>query len=234
MPRKDDGGLLSLADLLAIVDHELGNIATVILALATRLDQRWDCLAENERRDLARRVASEADALTTLLKNLRVLRAGGPFADGVSSEDLVDPSPVLTRLADDLRLATPAHQLVVDIEGSLPPMPLDVPRLGQEVRNVVGNAAKFSAAGSAIEVRVRRSGPWLELTVDDAGPGIPPEDRERVFHKFVQLDPTRPGTGLGLFISRAIVDALGGEMSIGESPAGGCRVCVRLPIEGAR
>jgi signal transduction histidine kinase len=70
----------------------------------------------------------------------------------------------------------------------------------------------------------------LEITVDDAGPGIAPADRERVFDKFVQLDPSQPGTGLGLFISRAIVESLGGEVSIGESPAGGCRVCLRLPI----
>jgi two-component system sensor histidine kinase KdpD len=221
---------LSAEDFLAIVDHELGNVTTVLVALTHTLDRRWEHLTSEERRDLSRRVASQADALVTLLTNLRLLRTGGGFA-GAPGHTTLDPDPAqtLTRIGDDLRVATPSHELVVEVPPDLEPMPLDAGRLAQVLRNLVANAAKFAPAGTTIEVRAKSDGPWLQLTVDDAGPGIAPEDRERVFDKFVQLDPARPGTGLGLFISRAIVTGLGGELTIDESPAGGCRVCLRLP-----
>jgi signal transduction histidine kinase len=228
----DRGGSdLTPEDLLAIVDHELGNVTTVIVGLAHSLDRRWDEMTEDERRQLVRRVAAQANTLATLLTNLRILRRGGVFATELGADQLdPDPARTLRSLVEDLQLATPNHDVVGHVPPDLPAPPLDVGRLGQVLRNLVGNAAKFAPAGSSIDVRAARSGPWLEITVDDAGPGIAPADRERVFDKFVQLDPSQPGTGLGLFISRAIVESLGGEVSIGESPAGGCRVCLRLPI----
>jgi signal transduction histidine kinase len=227
----DDNRELSAEDLLAIVDHELGNVATVIVALSHLLDRRWEETPDSERRQLVRRVAAQADALATLLTNLRVLRRGGAFGSGTDAEQLdTDPSGTLTSLVEDLQVATPSHVVLGQIPADLPPVPLDVSRLGQVLRNLVANAAKFAPGGSSIEIRAQRVGPWLELTVDDGGPGIAPADRQRVFDKFVQVDPNRPGAGLGLFISRAIVESAGGEISIGDSPAGGCRVCVRLPI----
>lgn len=225
---------LSADDLLSIIDHELGNLTTVIVALAATLERRWDELSEGDRRDMARRLASQAAELATLLGNLRQLRAGGAFADAPATRGVDSaPSTTLAAIAEDVRLVAPSHRVAVDVEPGLPAMRLDSGRLAQVLRNLVANAAKFAPVGSVIDIRVRSVGDSLELTVDDAGPGIPPQDRERVFDKFVQLDPGRPGTGLGLFICQAIVAGLGGKITIGESDSGGCRVCIRLPLARA-
>lgn len=236
MPQSSDGHGhdLSADDLLAIIDHELGNITTVIVALATALERRWQETSDEDRRAVARRLASQAVELATLLGNLRRLRAGGGFADELATHAVDhDPSATLAAIAEDLRLAAPSHRVAIHIEPGLPPMRMDGGRLGQVLRNLVANAAKFAPVGSTIDVRARLDGDTLELTVDDAGPGIAPEDRDRVFDKFVQVDPARPGAGLGLFICRAIVEGLGGEIAIGESPARGCRVSIRLPLVAA-
>jgi signal transduction histidine kinase len=77
----------------------------------------------------------------------------------------------------------------------------------------------------------------VELSIDDDGPGIPADDRQRVFERFVRLDAARTkgdgGTGLGLAIAHDIVVAHGGAIAIGEAPIGGARVTVTLPSAGA-
>ena len=74
---------------------------------------------------------------------------------------------------------------------------------------------------------------WVEIAVEDDGPGIPPDQRDRVFDRFHRLDSARArgkgGAGLGLAIARAIVEAHGGRISAGASPEGGARVAFRLP-----
>jgi two-component system osmolarity sensor histidine kinase EnvZ len=97
--------------------------------------------------------------------------------------------------------------------------------------NLVENAARF---GSMIEVSARRLERTIELTVDDNGPGIPKDERENVFKPFVRLDhsrnPATGGAGLGLSIARDIVHAHGGEIALLESPRGGLRVRLTIPV----
>lgn len=98
----------------------------------------------------------------------------------------------------------------------------DPGRLAQVVRNLVTNAAKYSPAGSAIEIGLERADGRAVVAVRDHGPGVPAEERERLFQKFARLSTaggTR-GSGLGLFISRGIVQDHGGDLSA-EWPADG-------------
>lgn len=217
-------------EFLAVVDHELGNLVTVVIGLSSALERRWDTLDEVDRRDLARRTAAQAAELGTLLANLRTLRHGQATPAGDTIVDQ-NPSQTLTDLVEDLRHAAPEHQLVAAIEPSLPPMRLDAGRLGQVLRNLVTNAAKFAPRGSTVRLSAAVAGDRsLTITVEDTGPGIPTDRRDEVFDKFVQLDPTRSGTGLGLFISRAIIESLGGKIWIDQAPHGGCLACVTLPL----
>jgi signal transduction histidine kinase len=103
--------------------------------------------------------------------------------------------------------------------------------LGQVVRNLLDNAVRH--ARERVAVAVRREGSRVLLTVDDDGAGIPPEERERVFDRFVRLDEARArddgGSGLGLAIVREISRAHGGEATVTGSPLGGARFVVDLP-----
>lgn len=107
-------------------------------------------------------------------------------------------------------------------------------QLERAVRNLGDNAARHARTALAIGV-VRRDG-CAVLTVDDDGPGVPPDDRERIFERFVRLDEGRArsggGSGLGLAIVREIVRAHGGEVILTDSPLGGLRAEVRLPAVG--
>ena len=97
--------------------------------------------------------------------------------------------------------------------------------------NLVSNAARFA---KSISITGHRDHRWLTLTVDDDGPGIPQDMREEVFRPFLRLDDARNqdegGTGLGLAIARDIARAHGGDITLGESPMGGLRATVRIPV----
>jgi signal transduction histidine kinase len=106
--------------------------------------------------------------------------------------------------------------------------------LAQVVRNLVDNAARH--ADHRIALTVREDGGTVELVVEDDGSGIPEEDRERVFERFVRLDEARArdagGSGLGLAIVKEIVAASGGTVAVTSSALGGARFVVRLPARG--
>ena len=97
--------------------------------------------------------------------------------------------------------------------------------------NLVSNAARFA---SSIAITGHRDHRWLTVTIDDDGPGIPPDLREEVFKPFLRLDDARNqdegGTGLGLAIARDIARSHGGDITLGDSPLGGLRATVRVPV----
>ena len=115
----------------------------------------------------------------------------------------------------------------------------DPDRLAQALRNLIGNAIEHTDAEDGL-VRLSRpqrlgpgSGESLRFVVEDDGPGIPPEQRERVFDRFHRTDAARDrasgGTGLGLAIVRAIAEAHGGRVGASASAAGGARIELELP-----
>jgi two-component system osmolarity sensor histidine kinase EnvZ len=97
--------------------------------------------------------------------------------------------------------------------------------------NLVSNAARF---GSSIAITGHRDHRYLTVTVDDDGPGVPPAMREEVFKPFLRLDHARNqnqgGTGLGLAIARDIARSHGGDITLSDSPLGGLRATVRVPV----
>lgn len=115
----------------------------------------------------------------------------------------------------------------------------DEHRLRQILLNLLGNAAKFTSDGAIIagirRLEVNDGLEMIEFAINDSGPGIAPEDRERIFEDFVTLDPSydrkTSGSGLGLAIVRRIAQAMGGEMGVGSSILGGARFWFRLPLE---
>lgn len=221
-------------DMLAVVSHELRTPLTPIKASAQLLRRRWERLSAEQRASLLEQVEQRADHLTRLVEDILVV---AQLSDGSTSGVAV--RPVRTDLVRHLRdmvdqaiAAHDQHEVSFDAPETLPVV-TDPLRVRQVIDNLLENACKYSPAGSPVRLGVEVDGDDVVLTVADRGRGIAPEDRERVFERFERVeDPLvmeTSGTGLGLYIVRATVSALGGTVALDSALGEGTTVTVRLP-----
>ncbi|MGW2665793.1 sensor histidine kinase [Nocardia tengchongensis] len=172
----------------------------------------------------------EAERMRLLIEDLLTLAAADESGLEVRGDD-VDLDDLAGAQVQALR-ARGDHTVRAAIE----PVRIrgDQPKLARVLRNIAENAAAH--ARSTVAVTVLRDGEFGRVIVDDDGPGIAAADRERVFGRFVRLEADRAratgGSGLGLAIVAEIVAAHGGSVTIGESPWGGARFVVALPVAG--
>lgn len=217
------------AALFSSVTHDLRTPLAAIKACATSLLDPGVVFDAAQRKDLLTTIAEESDRLNRLIANLLSLsrlRAGTLVEDKTAApvEDVIEAAVA--------RLRKRGGTILVDDAGVLPPVPMDLLQIDQVVSNVLENALRFSADGVPVEISARAADGFIEVAVADHGPGIRPEDRERVFQEFFRGDDAgdQGGVGLGLAISRAIVEAHGGTMWVAETPGGGATVGFRLPL----
>jgi CheY-like chemotaxis protein/anti-sigma regulatory factor (Ser/Thr protein kinase) len=126
-------------------------------------------------------------------------------------------------------------QFSTDLSPDLPAFSFDSLRVKQVLYNLLSNAIKFTPRGGRVALEVRRLDDRVSLSVADTGAGMKPEDLTRLFQPFVQLEPsaTRPeGTGLGLALSKRLVELHGGQIQVESEPGKGSRFFFTLPLEG--
>ena len=159
-----------------------------------------------------------------------MLEAYLAFARGDMGEQ---PGPTdIGGLLEELRLDSErhGHRASVNFHGQ-PDVTVRPAAFKRCLANLVGNASRFA---STVAITGHRDHRWLTVTVDDDGPGIPPQMREDVFKPFLRLDDARNqdegGTGLGLAIARDIARSHGGDITLSDSPLGGLRATVRVPV----
>ena len=195
-------------------------------------------VSEDRVADVMGRIESEAARLGTLAKALLAqarLDEGRPLEP--SDVDLTE----LARSAQSDLLALD-HKRTVQLEDTAgptgqPPQSVilrgDCDQLAQMVTNLVGNAARYTPAGSPVEIAAGWDGDWAVFELRDHGPGVSEADRERVFERFYRTDASRArslgGSGLGLSIAAGIVEAHRGRISLSETAGGGLTVRVELP-----
>jgi two-component system osmolarity sensor histidine kinase EnvZ len=160
----------------------------------------------------------------------RMLEAYLAFAKGDTGEQ---PAPTdMPEFLEELRADAErhGHKASVSFYGH-PLVTVRPAALRRCLGNLVSNASRFA---KAISITGHRDHRWLTVSVDDDGPGIPAEMRDEVFRPFLRLDDARNqdegGTGLGLAIARDIARAHGGDITLGDSPMGGLRATVRVPV----
>lgn len=219
------------AALFSSVTHDLRTpLASIKASVTSLLDDDAVYDAEQER-ELLRTVLEESDRLNRLVGNivdLARVRAGAlvPAKGLTAIEDVLDS--VLHRMKPSFTDVTVRTIVRPDI----PDIPIDPVQIDQVLSNLLENAVRFSSPGGEVLVSVS---PWrgsVQVRVADQGPGIPTEDRERVFEAFYRRDvgDGRGGSGLGLAIARAIVLGHGGRIWIEGAPSGGTAVVFELPI----
>lgn len=150
---------------------------------------------------------------------------------------------VVQQVVQDQRPAAEAAglRLTSRLAGGLPQVETDGARVRQILDNLVSNAVKYTPRGGEVTVTAElrdedapRPGDWLAIDVADTGPGIPTEDRDRIFEEFYRRDgpEPEPGTGLGLAIARSIARLLGGEITLDSTPGAGSTFTLWLPTSG--
>jgi signal transduction histidine kinase len=216
-------------DLTQLFVHEVRTPITIIQGCAATLNRALDHL---DRRNLTKM----AEAIERSAVRLGELIASFQDAEAFSG----DPSELRR---ERFELGAFANQVLKDLEPLTNPHPTgvlvakevvvsaDPVRLRQVITNLVGNAAKFTPATSAIRVTVERIDKTAQLSVTDSGPGIPEGRRDEIFERFARVDPSVPGAGLGLWVSRAIAGAHGGDLTVTSSTEGGACFVLTIPAE---
>lgn len=216
---------------ISIVSHELKTPVALIKGYVSTLrreDASWD---PEIIQDSLKVIEEEADRLAVMIENLldaSRLQAGGLT---LKKSDLSLPE-LARRVAQRMQTQTSSHRIVVDFPDDFPIVLADEGRLQQVLTNLIGNAIKY-APGGEIRVHGEARGNQIIVCVSDQGPGINPEDVPHVFDRFYrnpEAAKKTKGAGLGLYLSRAIIEAHGGRIWVDSHPGQqGARICFTLP-----
>ena len=218
--------LRSHRDLEQSVAHEL-RTPLAQLKFDLELARTTDSVAEREARfdDMSRDVNDLEDLVSELLV-LANLREAPPYnPKAVPSRELM--GDVLRRANEEMRTA--GRSVAIEAPRNLPEtLSCDAKYMSRALVNVLRNAVRY--AGTKVAVTVENAGERIAIHVDDDGPGVPPEHRDRLFEPFTRLENSRGrdtgGVGLGLAIVKSVAEWHGGEARISDSPLGGARVSI--------
>jgi signal transduction histidine kinase len=215
---------------IGVISHELRTPITTIYGLSKMLRQRIDTLSPDVRAQAIEDVEAEADRLYRLVEDLLVLsRAERGRVDIARDPILV--GHVLRRAIDAEASRWPARRFVLDLQPDLPIVLGEETYVEQVVRNLLTNAAKYSEAGSTVVVEARATDEVVVRVLDE-GVGIGDDDVSHVFELFYRSEAvTRKasGAGIGLFVSRQLIEAMGGRMWAISRPEGGAEVGFAMP-----
>jgi two-component system sensor histidine kinase KdpD len=217
--------------LLSSVSHDLRTPLAVVTGATSALLDEHGPRDPAVRRELLQTVHEEALRLNRLVRNLldmtrleagalKVKKELGPIEEIVGA--------ALGRMDDRLR----GREVRTDIPADLPLVPFDSALIEQVLINLLDNAAKYTPEGSPLEVGAHVRDGTIEVEVADRGPGVGPNDTERIFEKFFRVrEAEGGGAGLGLTICRGIVTAHGGRMWVQAREGGGASFRFTLPLE---
>lgn len=214
-------------DFLVGVAHDLRSPLAGIIGFARILRDLEAVESDPMARDAVEFIAAESQRLSDLVAQLVDL---GRVDLGEANLDLepLDLTKLAGQAVETARSRFPSHRFVlyardeVRIEG-------DLVRIHRVVTNLIENAAVHGPSGGLVTVEVGSDDGTAVLAVSDRGSGVPDGERSRIFERFVRLDGAGGGTGIGLYLVKALVDAHGGEISVIDAPGGGARFEVRIP-----
>jgi len=221
------------ADFVSLVSHELRSPMAAVIGAARTLEQRWRELSAEQRQSFLALIADEtnrlADLVGDVLDTSRI--EAGTFTYSFGDVDVGD---LARETAAAATVGQDEVQVRTTVRDPLPPVRGDAERLRQVLRNLVENAVKYSADGGEVRVTAYAHGGRVLVDVTDEGPGVAREHQGLIFEKFGRVNSGgqgKPGSGLGLFISRSIAEAHGGSLEVHSNPKRGATFTLTLPAQ---
>lgn len=219
----------------SILTHELRSPMTAINGYALLLRDRWEELDDERRQDFLEQIAESSRRVNRLTND--VLQVARAERKGLKVElEAVDLEQLAREVAEAEVGASDAHALAVHVSPPLRPALADPDRLRQVVQNLVSNAVKYSPDGGRVTLGLTGDDGEIVLTVADDGVGIPDGQLGTVFEKFARATDDRriEGAGLGLYLTRMLVEAMDGTISVASTRGAGTTFTVRLSTVGGQ
>jgi len=216
---------------ISVISHELKTPVALIKGYADALnreDADWDHATIANGLNV---IEEEADRLTELIENL--LAASKLQAEGMRlTLDDVSLPAIAGRAIERFQTQTSTHRLRAEFPDDFPIIRGDGTRLRQVVDNLLSNAIKYTPEGEIV-IRGTYDDDWVRIAVSDQGPGLPPDQLDRVFERFYRVNSSltqkAQGTGLGLYLAHAVVTAHGGKIRARNNRNGGATFSFTLP-----
>ncbi|QDD88424.1 sensor histidine kinase [Pseudomonas oryzihabitans] len=219
--------------LLASVSHDLRTPLTVMRGSIDALATLGEAIPASDRQELLDATRQEAERLDRYIQNLLDMTRLGHGSLQLA-RDWVDPGDILASALQRLQPLLTGLQVTTRVEEGLPLLWVHPALIEQALVNVLENAIRFSEPGGRLEISITRQAGELQIAVADEGPGIPREDRARIFDMFYTAargDRGGQGTGLGLAICQGMVGAHGGRVSVDDGLDGrGTTMRMHLPL----
>jgi signal transduction histidine kinase len=217
----------SAADLVSTVAHELRSPLTSVKGFTATLLAKWDRFTDEQKQIMLQTVNADADRVTRLISELLdVSRIDSGRLE--LHRQVVDVAGAVRRACDGhVAQGEPPERFVLEELGTPPEMWLDPDKLDQIVGNLVENALRHGDGTVTVVVQATDDG--VDVTVTDEGEGVDEEIQPMIFGKFWRGRRRRGGTGLGLYITKGLVEAHGGMISVAHAPGGGAQFRFTLP-----
>ena len=216
-------------EIVSTVSHELRSPLTSVKGYTSLLLNRWDRLRDDQKRMMLEQVNHDADRVTRLITELLDISR---LESGrlVLRRQMVDLPELSRTVVEKVGMEYPDLECAIDFPATFPTVYADPDKVVQVLTNLVENACKYASP-----VGLRLEGSFddgqISLAVRDKGEGFPERDLARVFTKFFRRAETKPnGTGLGLWISRGLVEAHGGQLDVTSVPGTGSTFRFTLPL----
>ena len=218
---------------LATISHELRTPLNAIIGYASLLEEGIDGPLNSSQLAQLGRIRASADHLLGLIDEVLTFSRVDAGKEVVRSEE-IELRPIITEALTMVAPVAAAKGLALRNESENATLATDEGKLRQILLNLLSNAIKFSDGGEVV-VRSRQNGESLSISVEDRGIGIAPENLERIFDPFWQVEQSSTrrvgGTGLGLSVSRSLARLLGGDVTVESTPEGGSTFTLTVPLK---
>lgn len=216
-------------EFLAAASHDLRNPVSVMCGVAEVLESQWDAIDEDRKRQMLGSLGRSARTVQNLLQrdlDVSLIEQGELHYD-IAPFDLAQ---LVRDIVGSFEQSGSDRRFVVRLPAQLPDALGDEKRQSQVLHNLLSNAVKFSPAGSTITVDVAPEDGFLKVSVADEGEGIDDKEQLKLFQRLSRLQTSAPGTGLGLYMAKAMVEAQGGAIWANSAPGAGSTFSYTVPI----